>query len=115
MEVIVAISITPQSQPPIAPQDPTLNQGAAPAPAPSASAFDGTSEVSQSQPTADQIAAHAGLVAQANQTIQSGQASHPDLNGEGARLLALHVQQQLSAHGQSIANQAPQALLSLLR
>jgi flagellin len=40
---------------------------------------------------------------------------NPDLNGEGARLQALQLRQQLGAQTTSIANQAPQALLALLR
>ncbi|HEX4181632.1 MAG TPA: hypothetical protein VHY34_00020 [Caulobacteraceae bacterium] len=111
----MAISINSQSQAQIAPQD--LTNGAA-APLPSsagatpgdANQADGAGELSQS----DQIAAHAGLVAQASQSLEAI-GSHPDLDGDGARLLALQVSQQLGGQSQSIANQAPQALLSLLR
>src|SRR5215813_5087372 len=113
MEVVLAISINPQSQAQVTPQD--LTNGAAGSPpasvgATSADPSDGAGEVSQT----DQIAAHAGLVAQASQSLQAI-GSHPDLDGDGARLLALQVSQQLSSQSQSIANQAPQALLSLLR
>jgi flagellin len=61
---------------------------------------------------AGQIDAHAALVAQASGALQaSGGAEDAD----GARLLALQIQQQLSAAGAPIANQAPQMVLSLFR
>jgi flagellin len=114
MEVVLAISINPQSQAQVTPQD--LTNGAAGSlppnagATPSADQSDGAGDVPQS----DQIAAHAGLVAQASQSMQAI-GSHPDLDGDSARLLALQVSQQLGSQSQSIANQAPQALLSLLR
>ena len=113
----MSISINSQSPAQISPQDTAANPGgtAASTPAP-ADASTNTQEAGAAQPTADQIAAHAGLVAQANQT---GQASAPgvvpDLDGESARLFALQLRQQLTGQNLSIANQAPQALLSLLR
>jgi flagellin len=61
---------------------------------------------------ADQIAAHGALVAQASGALQtSGGAEDAD----GARLLALQIQQQLSSAAAPIANQAPQLVLSLFR
>ena len=39
----------------------------------------------------------------------------PDVDGDGARLLALQVQQALSAQPTSIANSASQSILSLLK
>ena len=62
------------------------------------------------QTQADQISAHAGFV----QTLGQAPAS-PDQDGDSARLLALQVSQQLSAQPASIANQSPQAILSLFR
>ena len=114
----MAISIIPTSAGQVTPSDltgPQVNSGsqALDAPAPG--------EASQPPPNlptpADQIAAHAGLVAQASQALHdvAGAASQPDLTGEGARLLALHLQQLLSGQSLSIANQAPQSLLALLR
>ena len=66
---------------------------------------------------ASQIAAHSGVVTQLNGALQGGTASlvNSDLTDEGARLQALQLQQLLSAQAAPIANQAPQALLSLLR
>jgi flagellin len=68
-------------------------------------------------PLSDQVTAHPGLVALANGSSQSGVGGlvKPDLDGEAARLQALQLQQQLSTLTAPIANQAPQALLALLR
>jgi len=112
----VTISINTSTPAQIAAQD--LTNSASPQPTAGAetgaqqTAGDGAA-TSQS----DQITAHAGLVALANGTLQtaSGGLVNPDLDGEGARLQALQLQQQLSNQTVSIANQAPQALLSLLR
>ena len=113
----MTISINTNTPAQIAAQDLTSNPNSqtatgAPAGAP-ASAVD---EAAASSPS-DQITAHAGLVALANSTLQGapGGLVNPDLNGEGARLQALQLQQQLSTQTVSIANQAPQALLALLR
>jgi len=112
----MAINTYPYYPAQVSPQDISAGQGGAAAPAP-AGASSAPEETGQTQPTADQIAAHAGLVAQASQAAQSTAASgvDPTLNDESARLLALQLQQQLSGQNLSIANQAPQALLSLLR
>jgi flagellin len=64
------------------------------------------------QTQSDQLAAHSALVAQASGALQA-QAGASD--ADGARLLALQVQQQLGAGAGSIANQAPQMVLSLFR
>jgi flagellin len=116
MEAIVAInSITPNLSGQVSPQDLTGSPGGASTPIQTPAA---TAEPTQTSPSqADQIAAHAGLVAQASQTLESvaSGASQPDLDGEGARLLALHLQQSLAGQSLSIANQAPQSLLALLR
>jgi flagellin len=116
MEAIVAINnIPPVNSGAVAPQDGSAQQLALnPASTPAAAA----APTGDGLPTeADQIAAHQGLVAQASQTLEdvARGASQPDLTGEGARLLALHLQQSLAGQSLSIANQAPQSLLSLLR
>jgi hypothetical protein len=115
MEAIVAINIPPISSGQIAPQDLTGQQ--VPTNAPPGAVPEGSQPPENLPSQADQIAAHAGLVAQANQTLEgvTSGASQPDLNGEGARLLALHLQQTLAGQSLSIANQAPQSLLALLR
>ena len=107
----MSISITPHQQTPIALQDPSGNPGAGQA----AAVAGPLSDAAPADTPSDQIAAHAGLVAQASQALRTGGGTTSDLDGDGARLLALQVRQQLSAHTLSIANQAPQALLSLLR
>ena len=63
------------------------------------------------QTQADQISAHAGFV----QTLGHALASSDQGGGDSARLLVLQVSQQLSAQPASIANQSPQAILSLFR
>jgi hypothetical protein len=119
MESVVAININPYTPAQGAPQDLTSSQGSQTVP--EGQVGDGTAGV---EPTpevlpslSDQITAHAGLVALANGAQQSGVGGlvTPDLDGEGARLQALQLQQQLSVQSVSIANQAPQALLALLR
>lgn len=109
----MSISITPQQQTPIAPQDSSGNPGSGQTTGVGPAAGGQAAADTASAPT-DQIAAHAGLVAQASQAVQTP-ATAGELDGDGARLLALQVRQQLSSHTLSIANQAPQALLSLLR
>ncbi len=117
MEAVVTISINPQSPAQVSPQDLNAGQGAAGAPA-TPDAASAAAQASETLPSPeDQIAAHAGLVAQASQTVQANGSPgvDPDLSGEGARLLALQLRQQLGGQSLPIANQAPQALLSLLR
>jgi flagellin len=117
MEAVVTLSINSNSPSQVSPQDVSVGQGGAAASNPDA----GSTEANEAAPVgpsqADQIAAHAGLVAQASQAVQSSASSgvDPNLNDEGARLAALQLRQQLSGQNLSIANQAPQALLSLLR
>jgi flagellin len=119
MESVVAININPYAPTQIAPQDLTSNRGSQTTPGDQAgdatASAEPASEVLPAQ--SDQITAHAGLVALASGALQSGVGSlvAPDLDGEGARLQALQLQQQLSVQSVSIANQAPQALLALLR
>jgi flagellin len=71
----------------------------------------------ESPPQSDQVTAHPGLVALASGTLPSGVGGQvqPNLDGDGARLQALQLQQQLRSLTAPIANQAPQALLALLR
>jgi flagellin len=64
---------------------------------------------------ASQISAHGAIVGQLSSALKAGLPSSADAGAEGARLLALQVQQQLSAQGQPIANQSPQLVLSLFR
>lgn len=64
-----------------------------------------------------QIAAHSTFVTKLVDTLESGIGNlvDADLAKESARLQALQVQQQLGAQALSIANQAPQIILSLFR
>jgi len=66
---------------------------------------------------AKQIAAHSKFVSKLSDTLESGVGNlvDADLAKESARLQALQVQQQLGAQALSIANQAPQVILSLFR
>jgi len=109
----VSISINTNTPAQIAAQDLTSNPGSPGAQTADPQAVDGAATPSQS----DQISAHAGLVALASGALQdaNGGLVNPDLDGEGARLAALQLQQQLSGQTAPIANQAPQALLALLR
>lgn len=69
--------------------------------------------LSQMRSQSEQIQAHLGVVGQLHSALAGGQAA--DLDADGARLQALQVQQALSGQGAGVANQAPQALLSLFR
>jgi flagellin len=60
------------------------------------------------------IEGHLQLLAQASLSGLQGQVDG-GLDGDGARLAALSVQQQLSLTGAGIANQAPNAILSLFQ
>ncbi|MGQ3040456.1 MAG: flagellin [Brevundimonas sp.] len=64
-----------------------------------------------------QISAHSTFVSKLVDTLESGIGNlvDADLAKESARLQALQVQQQLGAQALSIANQAPQVILSLFR
>lgn len=66
---------------------------------------------------AKQITAHNTFVTKLSDTVTSGIGNlvDADLAKESARLQALQVQQQLGAQALSIANQAPQIILSLFR
>jgi flagellin len=66
---------------------------------------------------AKQIEAHNTFVSKLVDTLESGIGNlvDADLAKESARLQALQVQQQLGAQSLSIANQAPQIILSLFR
>jgi flagellin len=66
---------------------------------------------------AKQIEAHNTFVTKLMDTLESGIGNlvDADLAKESARLQALQVQQQLGAQSLSIANQAPQIILSLFR
>ncbi len=66
---------------------------------------------------AKQIQAHNTFVSKLTDTLESGIGNlvDADLTKESARLQALQVQQQLGAQALSIANQAPQIILSLFR
>ncbi|HEY2709845.1 MAG TPA: hypothetical protein VGI95_17480 [Caulobacteraceae bacterium] len=63
------------------------------------------------------IETHLTLVAQASLAASSGASSgvNGGLDADGARLAALQVQQQLSLTSSSIANQGPNAILSLFQ
>lgn len=66
---------------------------------------------------AKQISAHSRFVSQLTDVLETGVGNlvDADLAKESARLQALQVQQQLGAQALSIANQAPQIILSLFR
>ena len=66
---------------------------------------------------AKQISAHSDFVGKLTDTLQTGVGAlvDADLAKESASLQALQVQQQLGAQALSIANQAPQMILSLFR
>ncbi|MBX3477821.1 MAG: flagellin [Brevundimonas sp.] len=66
---------------------------------------------------AKQVAAHTTFVSKLMDTLESGIGNlvDADLAKESARLQALQVQQQLGAQALSIANSAPQIILSLFR
>ncbi|CAL1692377.1 Flagellin [Brevundimonas subvibrioides] len=66
---------------------------------------------------AKQISAHSTFVTKLSDTLESGIGNlvDADLAKESARLQALQVQQQLGAQALSIANQAPQIILSLFQ
>ena len=66
---------------------------------------------------AKQIEAHNGFVSRLMDTVESGIGNlvDADLAKESARLTALQVQPQLGVQALSIANQAPQVILSLFR
>jgi flagellin len=118
MEIVVAISITPQTPAQVAPSDLAGNQSSQTAGAQAAGVAAETGFAPETSPSStDQITAHAGLVALANRAPppDAGGLVNPDLDGDGARLQALQLQQQLSVQTVPIANQAPQALLNLLR
>ena len=66
---------------------------------------------------AKQIAAHTTFVAKLADTLEAGIGNlvDADLAKESARLQGLQVQQQLGVQSLSIANQAPQIILSLFQ
>jgi flagellin len=66
---------------------------------------------------AKQITAHNTFVSKLSDTVESGIGNlvDADLAKESARLQALQVQQQLGVQALSIANQAPQIILSLFQ
>ena len=66
---------------------------------------------------AKQITAHSDFVGKLTDTLQTGVGNlvDADLAKESAALQALQVQQQLGAQALSIANQAPQMILSLFK
>ncbi len=68
------------------------------------------------QTQADQIGAHSSFVQALGQALGSPALASPDQDGgDSVRLMALQVSQQLSAQPTAIANQSPQAILSLFR
>jgi flagellin len=66
---------------------------------------------------ANQISSHNKFVAKLSDalTVGIGNLVDADMAAESARLQALQVQQQLGAQALSIANQAPQVILSLFK
>ncbi|HTX50611.1 MAG TPA: hypothetical protein VME40_14590 [Caulobacteraceae bacterium] len=74
-----------------------------------------SSAVGQIAAQGQAIQNHLSLLSQAADSLAPGLASgvNSSLDGDGARLQALQVQQQLSGSGQAISNQSPQAILAL--
>jgi flagellin len=70
-------------------------------------------QLSQMNSQAAQIQTQLGAVTQLSSALAGGGA--PDLDADSARLQALQIQQALAGQTQGVANQAPQALLSLFR
>jgi flagellin len=64
---------------------------------------------------ANQVSAHSSILNQLTGVLQAGTAANADSGADGARLMALQIQQQLSGQSQPIANQSPQLVLSLFR
>jgi flagellin len=64
---------------------------------------------------ANQVSAHSAVLNQLTGVLQAGTAANAGSGADGARLLALQIQQQLSGQSQPIANQSPQLVLSLFR
>jgi flagellin len=64
---------------------------------------------------ANQVSAHSSILSQLSGALQAGTAANGGASADGARLMALQVQQQLSGQSQPIANQSPQLVLSLFR
>ncbi|HLI65515.1 MAG TPA: flagellin [Caulobacteraceae bacterium] len=64
---------------------------------------------------AGQIAAHGAIINRLSDALSTQTAANASGDADGARLLALQVQQQLGAQGEPIANQSPQLVLSLFR
>jgi flagellin len=69
-----------------------------------------SAQLSQMSAQSDQIQGHLGVLSQL-----AGASGQPDLDADSARLMALQVQQALAGQSQAVANQGPQALLSLFR
>jgi flagellin len=69
--------------------------------------------LSQMNAQSEQIQGHLSVVGQLQSALAGQQPA--DLDADGARLQALQVQQALGGQGAGIANQAPQAVLSLFR
>ena len=64
---------------------------------------------------AGQIAAHGAIVNRLSGALQAQTEANASDSTDGARLLALQIQQGLNADPQPIANQSPQLVLSLFR
>ncbi len=64
---------------------------------------------------ANRVSAHSAVLNQLTGVLQAGATAGADNGADGARLLALQIQQQLSGQSQPIANQSPQLVLSLFR
>jgi flagellin len=64
-----------------------------------------------------QLQAHASFVSRLSDVVAQGAGSSTSAptSADGARLMALQIQQQLAAQGGSIANSNPQVLLSLFK
>ena len=72
-------------------------------------------QLAQMTHQSQQIQGHLGAISQLSTAL--GASTAPNLDADGARLLALQVQQAMQdvSQGQPMANQGPQALLSLFR
>jgi len=74
-----------------------------------------TQAIGQINTQGQAIQSHLTVISQAASALAPGLAGsiNGSLDGDGARLQALQVQQQLSGAGGAISNQAPQAILAL--
>ncbi len=62
-----------------------------------------------------QIQAHAGFISRLSDVLGAGESTSAPSSADGARLMALQIQQALQLQGGSIATASPQVILSLFK